>query len=190
MKNIVCAFLMGASLIGYSQESENKEYNTLGKHELRIDALEALAFTTIEINYEFIISKYSGAGAAISFNLSDESIEGYGQNFAFTPYYRQYFLNKKEYGARGFFVEGSIQIAAGEYEDYYYSYNPITEIHLEGTTNENWFETGIGLSLGQKWVSNNGFIFEISAGGGRYLLGTDYAPEAYFRGGILVGYRF
>ncbi len=190
MKKIVCAILMGTSLIGFSQEAENFEAGPQEKHEVRLDAFEALAFTTIELNYEYVISKYSGAGAAISLNLNDESIESYGQNFAFTPYYRQYFLNKKEFGARGLFVEGSLQLSAGEHEVYYNSYNPVTDSYIEGTNKENWFETGLGLAIGQKWVSNNGFTFEISAGGGRNNLGADSAPEGYFRGGILVGYRF
>jgi hypothetical protein len=190
MKKILFILCLGASLLGFSQEPEKVEAGPQGKHELRLDAFEALAFSTIEINYEYVISKYSGAGAAISFNLGDESITGYGENFAFIPYYRQYFLNKKEYGARGLFVEGNLNFAAGEYEDYYNSYNPTTGYYDFQSTKENWFDAGIGLAIGQKWVSNNGFTFEISAGGGRYLLNTDYAPEGYFRGGVLVGYRF
>lgn len=181
---------MISSIVGFSQEAEIPELGPQGKHELRLDALDALAFTTIEINYEYVVSKYTGVGAAISFNLGDDSIDDYGRNFAFTPYYRQYFLNKKEYGARGLFVEGSIQLAAGEQSYYYSNYDPITNSYDDGTNEEKWFEAGVGLAIGQKWVSNNGFVFEISAGGGRYLLDSNHAPEAYFRGGILVGYRF
>jgi hypothetical protein len=190
MKKILCILFMGTSLLGFSQESENFDAGPQGRHEIRLDALEALGFSTIEFNYEYVISKYSGAGAAISFNLNDESLENYGQNFAFTPYYRQYFLNKKEYGARGLFVEGALQFAGGNNENYFYDYNPLTDTFTETTTNDNWFEAGVGLAIGQKWVSNNGFTFEISAGGGRYLLNDDAAPEGYFRGGILIGYRF
>jgi hypothetical protein len=190
MKKILFLILTGVSLSGFSQETENFEAGPQGRHELRLDAFEALAFKTIEVNYEYIISKYSGAGAAISVNLDDESIGGYGENFAITPYYRQYFLNKKEYGARGLFVEGNMQLAAGENEIYFYSYNPNTDSYIEGTTKDSWFDAGLGLTIGQKWVSNNGFTFEISAGGGRYFLNDDAAPGGYFRGGILVGYRF
>ncbi|MEM0518071.1 MULTISPECIES: hypothetical protein [Aequorivita] len=190
MKKILFLILMSGSFIGFAQESKNFDAGPQGKHEFRLDGFEALVFKTIEINYEYVISKYSGAGAAISFNTDGETIGDYGQKFAFTPYYRQYFLNKKEYGARGLFVEGSLQLATGEHEIYYYDYNPNTDTYIEGTTKNNWFDTGIGLAIGQKWVSNNGFTFEISAGGGRYLLNDDYAPEGYFRGGILIGYRF
>lgn len=190
MRKIIFSILMISSLVVFSQEVENEELGPQGKHELRLDGLDALAFTTIEINYEYVVSKYSGVGAAISLNLGDESIDDYGRNFAFTPYYRQYFLNKKEYGARGLFVEGSMQLALGERTFLHYNYDPGTDYFIDESYNENWFEAGLGLAIGQKWVSNNGFVFEISAGGGRYLLDADYAPEGYFRGGILVGYRF
>lgn len=189
MKNFLFILLIGVSAIGFSQEEGSTETGPQGRHELRLDGFEALVFKTIEFNYEYVINKYSGAGAAISFNLDNELLE-YGGKFAFTPYYRQYFFNKKEYGARGLFVEGSLQLAGGENEYYNFNYDPITEYYTENIIKENWFQAGVGISIGQKWVSNNGFIFEINAGGGRYLLKDDYSPEGYFRGGILVGYRF
>lgn len=189
MKRIVFVALFGFSLLGFSQKAENLDNAPEAKHEVRFDAFEALVFKTLEFNYEYVISKYSGAGAAISFNLDSEAMD-YGGKFTFTPYYRQYFLNKKEYGARGLFVEGSLQLGSGETEYYIYNYDPITQYYSEKIERNKWFQAGLGVSIGQKWVSNNGFIFEISAGGGRYLLNDDNAPEGYFRGGILVGYRF
>ncbi len=189
MKKISIVFLICLSLVGYSQETEEVVAGPQGRHELRLDAFEALVFKTIEFNYEYVMSKYSGAGAAISINLDSELFD-YGSKFAFTPYYRQYFLNRKEYGARGLFVEGALQFGGGKYTYYDYVYDPSTDYYLEGVEEDNWFQAGVGVSIGQKWVSNNGFIFEISAGGGRYLLKDDVSPEGYFRGGLLVGYRF
>ena len=159
------------------------------KHELRIDAIEALAIPNIEINYEYVLSRYSGVGAAINIGLEQNFNEE--QGFALTPFYRQYFLNKKEYGARGLFVEGMLQFALGndkfteEIENAPAGSEPAFQ-----TREESWFNTGIGIALGQKWLSNNGFVFELSIGGGRYLLSPDFGPEAFFRGGLLVGYRF
>lgn len=189
MKKVLFVVIFTFSFLGFSQEMENLDNPPQGKHEIRFDAFEALVFKSIEFNYEYVISKYSGAGAAISFNLDSDEMH-YGEKFTFTPYYRQYFFNKKEYGARGLFVEGSLQLGIGEFEDYTYNYDPITQYYTERIIKDKWFQAGLGLSIGQKWVSNNGFVFEISAGGGRYLLNDDSAPEGYFRGGILVGYRF
>ena len=185
MQKICTVFMCLVSLVVFSQETEEKSNSKVNnKHELRLDGLEALLIPTIEINYEYVLSRYSGLGAAISYSFENDDVD-INQKFAFTPYYRQYFFNKKEYGARGFFVEGLLQFATGE--DYYGEINDIFPVPTN--TGKNWFNTGIGLAIGQKWVSNNGFVFELSAGGGRYFIDNE-GPEAFFRGGILVGYRF
>lgn len=189
MKNLLITALVAITFCAttFAQEEDNENNPVLDrKHELRIDALEAIAIPTLEINYEYVISKYSGAGAALSINLSNDNDIEYGQKFAFTPFYRQYFLNKKEYGARGLFVEGMMQMAAGEYENF--EFIPGTDSSI--VTKEDWFNVGAGLAVGQKWVSNNGFVFELSIGGGRYFAGGENQPGGFVRGGVLVGYRF
>jgi hypothetical protein len=193
MKKSLMTALVAISLFGtaFAQGDEPEANPVLEKkHELRLDAAEALLVPTLEFNYEYVISKYSGAGAALSVNLSNDIDFEYGQKFAFTPFYRQYFLNKKEYGARGLFVEGMLQAAAGESNIYYYEYDDVNGTDLSYSEEDNWFNVGAGLAIGQKWVSNNGFVFELSAGGGRYFSGGDNVPDAFFRGGVSVGYRF
>ena len=193
MKKLMMTTLVTICFLGISnaQEDELSENPVLNrKHEIRLDALEALAIPTIEFNYEYVISKYSGAGAALSINLGNDNDFEYGQKFAFTPFYRQYFLNKKEYGARGLFVEGMLQMAGGESQIYYYEYDYDNNIDTSFFEGDNWFNVGAGLAVGQKWVSNNGFVFEISIGGGRYFAGGDNQPGGFVRGGVLVGYRF
>lgn len=150
------------------------------KHEFRIDAIEGLAVPALDVSYEYVLSRYSGVGASINFLL--ESDNDFNQNFSFTPYYRQYFFNKKDYGARGFFAEGLIQYATGEGR--LFDFNNNTE------EDESWSQFGIGFAVGQKWVSRNGFVIELLAGGGRYFGGEDFAPDGFFRGGINIGYRF
>lgn len=49
----------------------------------------------------------------------------------------------------------------------------------------------LGFALGGKWVTKNGFSFEIIYGVGRNLFNnenTDY--DVVFKGGINLGYRF
>lgn len=188
MKKLFMTALVAMSLFGttFAQEQESELKPVLDrKHEIRLDALEVLAIITLEFNYEYVISKYSGAGVALSVNLSDDNDFEFDQKFALTPFYRQYFFNEKEYGARGIFVEGMMQLASGESNDF--NFNPETNTTIE--ENENWFNVGAGLSVGKKWVSNSGFVFEVSAGGGRYFAGGDNQPDGFFRGGILIGYR-
>jgi len=153
------------------------------KHEFRLDALEILTIPKLEINYEYVNNKYSGFGAAISLTLEEDY--DFQEKFSFTPYYRQYFLNKKDYGARGLFVEGMLRLAGGVNEELTFDSNTGFSTSVE----ENWFDLGAGLAVGQKWVSENGFVFELSFGGGRYLLDSK-ADDFFLRGGVLIGYRF
>ena len=46
------------------------------------------------------------------------------------------------------------------------------------------------MSLGQKWVNKNGFVFELLLGVSRTLGANSAGSEAYLRGGLSVGYRF
>lgn len=180
---MLLTLFLGMSTIGFAQETETTDQPfTNQKHEIRLDVTDALIVSTLELNYEYIISKFSGLGASVSVRLDEYDDYGSYQKFAFTPYYRQYFFNKKEYGARGLFAEGLLQVASGEelYGD---------DIGFANNDGD-WTNFGVGFALGQKWVSKNGFILEISAGGGRYFGGKDGSPEAFFRGGVLVGYRF
>lgn len=185
MKKLFFALLLGGSTIALAQDSDatdRPDFNR--KHEIRLDAVEVLAVNTLEFNYEYVLSKYTGLGAAISIGFEDDGESSY-QNFAFTPYFRQYFFNKKDYGARGLFAEGLLQVASGE--DTYTDFNEVGGFReVVG----DWTNFGIGFALGQKWVSKNGFVLEISLGGGRYFGEEEFSPEAFFRGGVLVGYRF
>ncbi|MFC7356960.1 hypothetical protein ACFQO1_04630 [Jejudonia soesokkakensis] len=55
---------------------------------------------------------------------------------------------------------------------------------------EDWFDTAIGLAIGQKWISNNGFVFELSAGAGRYLLDSNDSPNAFLKADFWLGIVF
>ena len=176
MKYLYVCLFMAVSLGAYGQEESTKSNNASSrKHEVRLDVLEAVVVPAIEVNYEYVISQYSGAGVALHLNFNDGEYLEF-QNFALTPYYRQYFFNKQDFGARGFFVEGNLRMATGDE-------------FLDGS-GDDWTQFGAGFAVGQKWTSNNGFVFEISAGIGRYFGSNDIGPEVYPRGGFSVGYRF
>ena len=93
-----------------------------------------------------------------------------------------YFFNKQDYGAKGFFVEGFGKLSTGEIEFY----------DFDSSINETdkYTDVSLGMSLGKKWVNKNGFVFELLVGASRALGGDNDGPEAYFRGGLFVGYRF
>ncbi|WP_299209364.1 DUF3575 domain-containing protein [uncultured Dokdonia sp.] len=190
MKNKITFLFLAITTIAFAQEDADDQPVNLNeinnkKHEFRIDVLESLALPALDISYEYVLSKYSGVGASININFQDEDSD-FRQEFAFTPYYRQYFFNKKDYGARGFFAEGLLQYATGENGDFLFG-----EDGLDESERGTWNKFGVGVAIGQKWVSRNGFVIELSLGGGRYLGGDDrFSPEGFFRGGISFGYRF
>ena len=89
------------------------------------------------------------------------------RKLAVNPYYRFYFYNSKEYGARGFFVEGFSSFASVKNES---------------------LQVSLGMTIGQKWVTTNGFSFELFVGLARYI--TDTVLEAHAPVGIAIGKRF
>ncbi|GAB5400389.1 MAG: hypothetical protein Aureis2KO_19740 [Aureisphaera sp.] len=180
-KTFLALLFMGFTAVSMGQESDNDTRSSSDpKHEFRLDALEGLIVPAVDISYEYIISKYSGAGISAFIGLEDDA-DDY-QSWAITPYYRQYFFNKQDYGARGFFAEGVLQAGGGSDLQYLFD----EDVNVE----EDWTKFGIGFAIGQKWVSRNGFVVELSVGGGRYFGGDDVGPEGFFRGGASVGYRF
>lgn len=175
MKKVLIAIALIISFSLSAQQDNPYDALNMSRHEIRLDASEIIIFPNLELNYEYVISKYSGAGIALSYSL-DEEYDEY-QKFSINPYYRQYFFNKKDFGARGLFVEGVLKIAGGE--DYRFD---------DMQPAEDWFNVGAGLVVGQKWVSDNGFVFELQIGGGRYF-NNDNGPEGFLKGGVLIGYR-
>ena len=187
----LCAILL--LTVPASLSAQEKDSFLDKKHEIKLDAIELIAVANIEFSYEYLISKYSGAGISITFdggNDSDDIVK-----WAITPFYRQYFFNRQEKRAQGLFAEGHLNI--GGFEDYYYEYAYTVDYIYESETRvENDVTAlGAGFALGYKWASNNGFVIEPLLGVGRNLFGSETDDnfndiDFYFRGGIQVGYRF
>ena len=138
-----------------------------GENELRINALSLIAGGDINIFYERISNRSSSFGLSMFINGGDEFIDTTDRKFAINPYYRFYFFNSKEYGARGFFVEGFSSFASLESES---------------------LQVSLGMSIGQKWVNTHGFSFELFLGLSRYI--TDSDNELYVPAGVAIGKRF
>ena len=138
-----------------------------GENELRVNALSFLTVSDINIFYERILYRSSSFGLSMFINGGDDVGDITDRKFAINPYYRFYFYNSKEYGARGFFVEGFSSFASLESES---------------------LQVSLGMSIGQKWVNTNGFSFELFLGLSRYITGSD--NELYVPVGIAIGKRF
>lgn len=162
----------------YAQEQDSDDAYGVGdrKNEIRLDVFDAAFFSALDFSYERVDDSAIGYGASLFVNLKDPKDDAaYYEKFAFTPFFRFYFFNKEDYGAKGLFVEVFSKFASGENPD---------------DLQEDYFDAALGVAIGKKWVNKRGFMLEISLGGGRNVGLDDNSPEFTFRGGISLGYRF
>jgi len=174
MKNLFLLLLITFSMTSYGQEDSRRPVAER-KHEVKIGAIKLLAGPILEGTYEYIQNKDFTFGFSVLANLDNRN--DYPEDFSVTPFARFYFQETKEYGARGFFVEGFGKYSTGRYD--YDSYDQ----------DKKYTAGGLGIALGKKWINNSGFVFEILAGAGR-TIGTDSGPDVLFRGDFNIGYRF
>jgi len=177
MKKIILFLCLAISANSYTQVNTQAEtidfpQDINKKSELKINALTLLAAKWIDVSYENLINEESSFGVAATLN-TDTS--GSDLKYSLTPYYRRYFSNKL---ARGFFVEGFGMLFSAKDTD------------LFGFGSQK-FETGfaMGISVGGKFVSKQGFTTELLLGFGRNL-GDDNYNDSIGRIGISFGYRF
>ena len=176
MKKIFLTTLLSCAMIATAQEPEIPTSGVDRKHEIKVGAVKLLAGPILEATYEYIQTADFTYGASILVNF-DKGTDYY-EDFAVTPFARFYFQEKKEYGAKGFFVEGFGKYSTGNYQWDLYD------------TEQNYSAVSLGLALGKKWINRTGFVFEILVGAGRTLGDNDNKPEATFRGDLNLGYRF
>ena len=84
------------------KDSSFKAAYPKGENEIRLNALSFLVEEDLNLFYERILNKSSSLGISMFINAGDEGMLT-DRKFAVNPYYRFYFYNSKEYGARGFF---------------------------------------------------------------------------------------
>ena len=182
-------------------------FEELGSNEFKLDLLDLLASTSFDITYERIKDPYSSFGASMYINLTDDnSSVNWVDQFSLTPFYRFYFLNKKDYGGAGFFAEIFSKFSSMKYDIEYYNYN--TDPNQPGLDyweiiEETGFSIALGAGIGQKWINKKGWTFEINFGVGSFVTEskgvddsvpgrsvTSYRPEAAIKGGFSIGKRF
>ncbi|MEM6720515.1 MAG: hypothetical protein AAF611_14405 [Bacteroidota bacterium] len=174
-KLLVLLLFLGVQ--SYAQDtSDSQTKPNFRQNEIRLDVFDAAFFSAIDVSYERVSDSSFGYGLSLFTNLRDpEEDAAYYEKFAVTPFFRFYFFNKEDFGAKGLFAEVFTKFASGDNPD---------------NLNEDYFDTAIGFTVGKKWVNRRGFIFEFSIGGGRNIGLDDNSPEFTFRGGISLGYRF
>lgn len=178
-KLILCALITFCSMSVFAQEDTN-EVDQNPKHEAKLNALY-LILGTFDVTYEHLLNEESGVGLEVFLPIDNDVKDDI--NFYVSPYYRLYF--GKKYAA-GFFLEGFGMLN---------STNEVTRSGFFGggdvisVNDKNIIDFALGIGLGGKWVTNNGFVGEINLGFGRNLFNSS-DDELVGKAGITIGYRF
>jgi hypothetical protein len=193
MKKTLLVLLLFTSYITFSQEAQKEEQ--VPHSEVKVNAFNLIVFKSLDFSYEYLIDSESSVGISALINLQDKEdrdfLDGpyYNEKFAITPYYRRYFSSRY---AWGFFLEafGSYNVQDDTNEDYLY----IPEIDdydyvLSDETSNN---IAFGIAVGGKFVTKQGFLFEVFGGVGRNIItsNNDVASEFVPRLGATLGWRF
>jgi hypothetical protein len=191
MKNLLLAGLMLFSIsLSYSQETEATENlstdpRDTNSNELSLNAFNVVAFGALEIVYERVISENStwALEAFVNLNNEDSIDDAYEKDLSLTGKYKHFFSSSH---ARGFYVHGFGMLSGGEQEtDYFYD-----SIRDEGYYEyESYTDFAIGFGIGGKFISQGGFLLDLSTGIGRNLF-SDRSPEIVGQFMVNLGIRF
>lgn len=162
------------SISTHAQESKNHQ----AKNELKIDAFDLIAFTAIEITYERLLENDMSYGISAFANFRTE--DTYHEKFSLIPFFRFYFLDRNDFGHKGYFVELFSKFASGDTK-------LLDPLQKHG---DRYFDINLGVALGKKWITKKGMTFEVSLGFGRNLGLDKNSPKYAIRGGFSLGYRF
>ncbi len=110
------------------------------KNEIKLGAVKLIAGPILDLEYERALNSSSSIGANVVANLSEDE---FLHDFAFTPYFRMYFTESREYGTKGFFAQAFMGYSSGK--DYDYDYDSNTGIYEE--YEQNWNSLGAGLGV-------------------------------------------
>ncbi len=190
MKKLSFLFLFISTAVFAQEEVEVK----VKKHELKANAFNTIVFKAPEFSYEYLLDAESSFGISLMVNLNDVDDEDYNylegpyyeEKFALTAFYRRYFSRKY---AWGFFLESFGMFNSQELDQYDYDYINNVSINNPDQKTNNF---ALGISVGGKFVSKKGFVFEVYGGVGRNIISSDDKnnSEIVPRLGASLGYRF
>lgn len=152
---------------------------TQAQQEVKVDLLDALAFKTLEVSYEYYTSERSSVGVSALFNFEKRSADfRYNEKRMITPYFRHYFTNNRNWN---YFGEVFLGINTGE-----------KEIDIVGSNLKQYKEYtdgALGIAIGSKYISGGGFVVDVYGGLGRNMFSSE-SRSVVPRVGINLGYRF
>lgn len=182
MKKIFLIIVFLLSLFTVKAQSQNDTISN--PFEKKNDVKLNLYFTALglfEVTYERNLNRKSSMGITGLYVFSQKNDED--TNFLISPFYRRYFGKKY---ASGFFVEGFGTFGSTDGKQ-------LTDINGNITLNEgsDVLDFSLGLSIGGKWVTKSGIVFEVLVGMGANLFNSDKTDhDVINRRAISIGYRF
>lgn len=176
MRKSLCILLTTVFAMTLSAQNDQKT-NDEKRTELKLNVFNFLVLNSLDGTVEFLLSEESSFGVSTFINLGNTDDIDFPRNFSITPYYRQFFT--KRY-AQGFFVEGFGMVL--NREDVFF--DDFEDRERTQTT------AALGISVGGKFLTRNGFVAEVYAGIGRTLSSDDFFSSVVSRGGLSLGYRF
>jgi len=177
MKRFLLSMLLITSFISAFAQNSSQDIVNFRKSDIVIDPFWLIAGLAVNASYERILSEDSGIGANAIFGFNND-LDDFTQ---ISPYYRAYFGSKY---ASGFFIEGFVPITVRkEYEN---------EAWDDNRGDMKTYTTGgIGFGLGGKWVAKKKFVFELSLGVARKVVGNEGSGEPVTGKGMIgVGFAF
>ncbi|SHE62393.1 hypothetical protein SAMN05444278_103184 [Psychroflexus salarius] len=177
----LCSLLLSINF--YAQDSTSVEVNKTKFHELSFDGFEALVTPSAELNYEYLLGKEQSIGAFVYKNFNSEINNNYQEEFSLGFSYRNYLYSLQPRTSHtGIFIEAFSQFSLGER----FRFINLTESEKIG----NWSNFGLGFMAGYKWLTQHNIVIQVHLGGGLFAFNTKKTPDSFFRGGLLLGYRF
>ncbi|NJB81804.1 DUF3575 domain-containing protein [Wenyingzhuangia aestuarii] len=182
MKNplLTIAILFSILAVNGQNKDEIPPYSFENKNELKINVYFT-AFGLFETTYERNLNRKSSLGITGLYSFSKKYDEDV--NFQISPFYRRYFGKKY---ASGFFIEGFGTLGSIDGKQ-------LTDVNGNITLNEgpDVIDLSLGLSIGYKWVTKKGIIFEALFGMGGNLFNANKTDHNIInRRAISIGYRF
>lgn len=176
MRYILLILLISLSSILYSQDDARDH-----KHEIKLNALLVILGNP-ELNYEYILTRNTGAGLYANVNLDNNKL--YPYNYMFGGYYR-FYVGKKT--ANGFFFEAGLAAIGLSVESYYYYDQTNGNYYYE---DEDYHSYGPTITLGGKFPLGNSVLLEFFGGIGRNFSSEEMVENVFPRIGISIGHRF
>lgn len=166
----------------------------IAKNEVGVNVLNVLLFGALDVSYERLLSNHSSLAFEMFskvFNKNEgEDVDlskAYAKDFSLTTKFK-YFLDEEK-AARGLYAEAFGMFSNGMNERKVTRQNPTTGATEEVEVDLEFTDFALGIGVGGKFVSKQGFLIDVSFGLGRNLFHRD-SPDIVIMPAISAGYRF